>query len=138
MIKKSRCDFQWFLHIRSSAYKIAMDLNKNDQAGSTSNGGDTHSFFRKLWKINAPHTVRHNAWRASRDILSTKANLVHCHVLLDDTCEKCVLKSESLIHFFWECPKAQETWQLSNLFQSLHLLHSQNLVDSLWYLLMEA
>ena len=93
-----------------------MDLNKNDQASSTSNGEDMHSFFRKLWKINAPHKVRHNAWRATQDILSTKANLVLCHVLLDDTCEECVLKFESLVHFFWECPKAQETWQISKLF----------------------
>ena len=116
MIKNLGYDFQWFLHIRSSAYKIAMDLNKSNQAGSTSNGGGMHSFFRKLWKINAPHKVRHNAWRAARKYLSTKANLVHRHVLLDDTCEECVLQSKSLVHFFWECPKAQETWQLSNLF----------------------
>ena len=65
-----------------------------------------HSYFRKLWKINVPHKVSHFAWRAARDILSTKANLVHCHVLLDDTCEECGLKSESLVHFFCECPKA--------------------------------
>ena len=51
-----------------------MDLNKNDQAGSTANGGGMHSFFRKLWKINTPHKVRHNAWRAAQNILSTKPN----------------------------------------------------------------
>lgn len=93
-----------------------------------------HLFWRKLWKISVPHKIRHFAWKAAWNILPTKANLIHHHVLLDDTCEEYGLKSKSLFHFFWECPKAKELWALIDQFRSLNNMHFQNIVDFLWYL----
>ena len=93
-----------------------------------------HLFWRKLWKISVPHKIRHFAWKAAWNILPTKANLIHHHVLLDDTCEEYGLKFESLVHFFWECPKAKELWALIDQFRSLNNMHFQNIVDFLWYL----
>ena len=122
-----------FFTVRS-AYKIAMDHISSDQAGSISDGGSMHLFWRKLWKINVPHKIRHFAWKAAWNILPTKANLIHHHVLLDDTCEEYGLKSESLVHFFWECPKVKELWALIDQFRSLNNMHFQNFVDFLWYL----
>ena len=51
--------------------------------------------------MNVSHKIRHFAWRAAKDILPTKANLVHRHVLLDDTCEECGLMAKSMVHFFF-------------------------------------
>ena len=84
-----------------SAYQITMDLNRKEPAGSTSNGSGMRLFWRKLWNINVPHKIRLFAWRVAKDILPTKANLVHQHVLLDDTCEECGLMSKSMVHFFF-------------------------------------
>lgn len=101
-----------------SAYQIAMDLNRKELASSTSNDSGMRLFWRKLWKINFPHKIRYFDWRVAKDILPTKANLVHQHVLLDDTCEECGLMSKSMVHFFWECPSSHHTWMLSKLFQT--------------------
>lgn len=84
-----------------SAYQITMDLNRKEPAGSTSNGSGMRLFWRKLWNINVPHKIRLFAWRVAKDILPTKANLVHQHVLLDDTCEESGLMSKSMVHFFF-------------------------------------
>lgn len=86
-----------------------MDLDRNDVGGSTLDGGSMRLSGGKLWKIQVPHKIRHFGWRAAHDILPTKANLFHKYVLLDCTCEKCGVNSESLLHLFWKCLKARET-----------------------------
>ena len=87
-----------------------MDLSKPIESTSSSNGDSMRQFWKKLWKIQVPHKIRHNIWRATRDILTTKANLVHRHVILEGGCEECGDNLESLLHLCWECPKARETW----------------------------
>lgn len=71
-----------------SAYKIALELDKHDDRGSIFDESHMRSFWKKLWKVRVPHKVKHFAWRAAKDILPTKANLVQRHVLGDGTCEE--------------------------------------------------
>ena len=53
-----------------------MELSKHWDSGSYSNDSHNRRFWKYLWKIPIPHKIRHFAWRACRDILPTKANLV--------------------------------------------------------------
>ena len=63
-----------FFSIRS-AYKLTLELETNREIGSCSDGSNIW-FWKKLWSIQIPHKIRHFAWRAARDILPTKENLV--------------------------------------------------------------
>ena len=67
---------------------------------SSSDGNQEKSFWKKLWQINVPHKIRHFTWRACRDILLLKTNLVKRNVLQADTCDECKVEAEDLIHFF--------------------------------------
>ena len=105
-----------------SAYKIALDMQETDVGGSVSDGGSMRAYWKKLWKFQVLNKVRHFVWRAVKDILPTKTNLVQRHVIVDDLCEEGGgLYSESLFHLSMECPKA---WEIQGFTQFSHLLSS--------------
>ena len=112
-----------------SAYKVAVELEANREIGSCSNGSNLRQFWKRLWSLQIPHKIRHFAWRAARDILPTKSNLVCRNVLGDSTCEECGEASESLFHLFWECTKAKETWISTGMCPVFHrkFLHNKHL-----------
>ena len=56
----------------------------------------------------------------------------------DSTCEECGGALESLLHLFWECTKAKETWSLFSLFPLLSMTHFSSFFDFLWHILMDA
>ena len=62
-----------------------------------------------------PHKIRHFTWRACRDVIPTKVNLVRRKVLQDDQCEECHLEAENSNHLFWTCKRARELWECSKL-----------------------
>ena len=83
-----------------SAYHLAMEMAAKGENGSVSDGSQLRKFWKWLWRLNIPHKVRHFAWRACKDILSTKENLMHQKVLLEGTCITCRLEVESSAHLF--------------------------------------
>lgn len=52
-----------------SAYKLAMEIYGNSGGASSSNNSNLRCFWKKLWRLPAPHKVRYFLWRACRDIL---------------------------------------------------------------------
>lgn len=75
-------NFQGLFSVRS-AYKVALVLKNDGKMGSCSDGSNLRQFWRRLWSIQIPHKIRHFAWRAARDILPTKENLVTRKVLVE-------------------------------------------------------
>ena len=126
------------LFLVRSAYKVAMDLSKPIEFASSSDGDSMRQFWKKLWKIQVPHKIRHFIWRAACDILPTKVNLVHRHVILEGGCEKCGDNLESLLHLCRECPKACETWMLFQNFNDSASMQFRCFMDFLWFILMKA
>uniref|UniRef100_A0A7N2MJC6 Reverse transcriptase zinc-binding domain-containing protein n=1 Tax=Quercus lobata TaxID=97700 RepID=A0A7N2MJC6_QUELO len=61
-----------------------MDLASESCVGAASDDSKQRRFWKLLWKINTPHKVRHFAWRACKDILPTKENLVRRKVLAEE------------------------------------------------------
>ena len=59
-----------------NAYGVASQMSLVKSTVSSSDGSQEKSFWKKLWQINVPHKIRHFAWRACRDILPLKTNLV--------------------------------------------------------------
>ena len=126
-----------FFSVRS-AYKLALEFETNREIGSCSDGSNIRHFWKRLWSIQIPHKIRHFAWRAARDILPTKENLVCRKVLVDSMCEECGNASGSFFHLFWECSNARNTWISSSLFSSLSLMPFWTFFEFLWYILMDA
>uniref|UniRef100_A0A7N2LTU8 Reverse transcriptase zinc-binding domain-containing protein n=2 Tax=Quercus lobata TaxID=97700 RepID=A0A7N2LTU8_QUELO len=121
-----------------SAYKVVMELDKDANNASVSDGANMRMFWRKLWKMQVPQKIRHFAWRAACDILPTKANLRLRHVLMDNVCEECGATAETFIHLLWECQRARETWASFKNFRILVPTHFRSFMDFLWFVLMEA
>ena len=84
-----------------NAYWFASQMSLADSMGSTFDGSQERSFWKRIWKINVPHKIRHFAWRACRDILPLKTNLVKRNVLQVDTCDGCNVEAEDSILFFF-------------------------------------
>ena len=119
----------------NSAYKLALSMNTSLAMAEPSDG-DTHKlFWRTIWGLHVPNKVKTFTWKACRNILLTKDNLCHTHILTDPTCEACNLAEETSGHLFWECTKAKETWSISGIpFDKTSVLH-RTFADFLWYLI---
>ena len=93
-----------------------MDLASESLSGVALNDSKQRRFWKQLWKINTPHKVRHFAWRACKDILPTKENLVRRKVLVVGSCEMCQSSLEMSGHLFWECEWVREAWAMLKIF----------------------
>ena len=56
--------------------------------------------------------MRTFVWRASSNILPTRANLVRWKVLIDLKCAICGTNDDTVIHMLWQCPLACNVWAL--------------------------
>ena len=120
-----------------SAHKIARELGPRVITREMSDGTRLRSFWKQLWGCNIPHKVCHFTWRAYRDILPTKVNLVHRKVLRDSCCEECQREAESLGHIFWGCSRACDVWHSSKLFRNIDNLRFHSFMDVLWFVMMK-
>ncbi|XP_018475855.1 uncharacterized protein LOC108847163 [Raphanus sativus] len=68
-----------------------------------------------LWKIKAPPKIKHFIWRALSGALAVKERLQTRGIPVDSTCLGCGLASESICHVLFQCDKARQTWELSNI-----------------------
>ena len=51
-----------------------------------------------IWSLNVQSKVRNFLWRTSHNALPVKQNLRRRHILNEDTCELCKLKTKSIFH----------------------------------------
>ena len=121
-----------------SAYQLAMEVSSAESVGGMSDTSQLRRFWKYLWSCNIPHKIRHFAWRACKEVLPTKENLVRRKVLLDGACDECNLEVESLAHLFWRCQHASEIWRTSNLFQGSLVHQFGSFMDILWFVVMIA
>lgn len=69
--------------------------------------------FRRFWKVKVPHKVLAFSWRALKDRLPTRQNLVKRQVIHDlgeAICPLCGEVLESLDHLFALCRKVVVVW----------------------------
>ena len=110
-----------------------MDLASESLSGVALNDSKQRRFWKQLWKINTPHKVRHFAWRACKDILPTKENLVRRKVLVVGSCEMCQSSLEMSGHLFWECEWVREAWAMLKIFPVQSNIQFHSFMDMLWY-----
>ena len=120
-----------------SACWVARGMSRPRNFSSGSDEGRNRQFWTKIWRIQVPHKIIHFTWRACRDLLPTKSNLLRRKVLPDDQCEECNEASENSSHFFWTCKRARELWESSKLVMPFTAEQFCSFKDLLWSLCME-
>ncbi|XP_065625165.1 uncharacterized protein LOC136065614 [Quercus suber] len=120
-----------------SAYWVAVEMSKGVGNGACFDGRQNRKFWRMIWELATPQNIRHFTWRACRDILPTKANLVRRRVLMEDLCDGCKLALENSNHCFWTCKFACEMWESSKLALPFEPDRDCSFKDLMWVLLME-
>lgn len=120
----------------ASAYRVALHVisQRKGDCGEGSDPRQIHSFWKFVWQLQVPNKIRSFVWRACRDILPTKSNLMQRHILQENICEACGLEVEDSGHLFWRCSKTQEVWAVSGLVRDLKIGRIGSFMDLLWLL----
>ena len=71
-----------------SGYKFLQSESQNQQPG-TSNPESVKPLWQAIWSLHVPAKVKNLVWKACRDALPSKANLVRRKVIEDATCDLC-------------------------------------------------
>ena len=89
-----------------TAYQVALRMNRtrNDEHSKVQ---EDKPIWNQLWKLSIPPKVRNFLWRASSDILPTRANLARWRVPINPKCAVCGSSDETVLHILWQCPLAR-------------------------------
>ena len=71
-----------------SGYHRSMELEDTKLNGAT-NDGITSPVWKAIWRMQVPNRVKSLVWRAGRNALPTRMNLVCRHILTDVMCPEC-------------------------------------------------
>ncbi|KAL4620439.1 hypothetical protein ACB092_06G154000 [Castanea dentata] len=63
-----------------------------------------------ICNLNVPSKVKNLIWRASKNSLPTKQNLVRRKILSKDYCDHCKMQHKDTFHALYLCPKLEEVW----------------------------
>ena len=96
-----------------SAYALALEEEQHTAMGDCLNGLACRKIGKAIWHLNVPQKIKHFAWRASRDILTTKANLAKRKIAPSGIYELCGKEEEMVNHLLWFCDHAKGVWMTS-------------------------
>ena len=87
-------------------------LHKQQQHGlpGPSDNSVLTPFWKKIWGLQVPNKVNHLAWKACKDSLPTKTNLIRRKVIIEGCCDACKLHQEVIVHALFHCPALQPVW----------------------------
>nr|XP_023916886.1 uncharacterized protein LOC112028429 [Quercus suber] len=103
------------LFLVRSAYKLAVNQFCSVNRGSSLDTSNQRRFWRKVWCMQVPHKIHHFVWRACRDVLPTKQNLLKRKIIQEEVYERCKEAPETVGHVLWEGRRAREAWECSKL-----------------------
>ena len=63
--------------------------------------------WKKIWGLQVPNKVKHLAWKACKDLLPIKTNLIRRKVITENCCDVCKLHQEDVVHALFHCPALQ-------------------------------
>lgn len=86
-----------------SAYHVGFSLLDSSLA-SSSGLGESESWWKFLWQMRLSSKVKVFLWKACKEWLPVRANLVRRHLNVERWCPFCLNKEETIIHGLWKCP----------------------------------
>ena len=60
-------------------------------------------FWKNVWSLEVLSKIKNFVWRASKDALSVKKNLLHRKISQDGQCEICKARDEDCLHALFFC-----------------------------------
>jgi hypothetical protein len=90
-----------------SAYHLQRELEEVNMAGCSTSSSDV---WDKIWRMKVPNVEKHFLWKASHEILPTRANLFRRKIIDDPLCPICGLEEETVFHILWQCSSAMDVW----------------------------
>jgi ribonuclease HI len=93
-----------------SAYHLGKEL-QDQEGGQCSQGHKGQKVWKAIWSLEVPNSVKLFMWKASNDLLPTKANLFKRKVVEAKSCPCCTLEEETTFHALWSCPAARDVWE---------------------------
>ena len=76
---------------------------------------DGRSIWKTLWTLSVPNKIKNFLWRASKEAIPVKKNLVARKVLSEDVCDHCHAATEDVHHALWDCHKLLPLWEADSL-----------------------
>ena len=73
--------------------------------------GENPSIWSRIWRLSVPKKVKNFLWKACKEALPVKKNLVRRRVLEEDVCCHCKLKAEDGYHALWDCSELSAIWE---------------------------
>nr|POE75046.1 putative ribonuclease h protein [Quercus suber] len=115
-------------YLVKSKYKFLHDAQLRQQQGP-SNFEPMKPLWRKIWNLGVANKVKHLVWRACRDSIPTKVNLVKRKILVDDLCEACKQHKEDIVHALYRCPLLEPLWRHTPMWNHDALKRSTSFTD---------
>ena len=115
----------------SYTVKSAYHMLANEALNSSpsSSNGVSKKIWNGIWKIKAPQKIRHFIWRAAKDSLPSRQNLVRWQIKVDETCSLCNEHQESILHALWLCDQAKAVWKSVLCFARLYQRNFRLVMD---------
>uniref|UniRef100_A0A7N2KWK8 Reverse transcriptase zinc-binding domain-containing protein n=1 Tax=Quercus lobata TaxID=97700 RepID=A0A7N2KWK8_QUELO len=67
--------------------------------------------WQAIWNLPVPSKVKNLVWRATKNSLPTKDNLVRRKIIQNGRCDVCREHTEDVKHALYSCPKLAELWK---------------------------
>ena len=94
-----------------SAYYLDME-RKERKKGEGSSSSLNGNFWKEIWSLNVPNSAKVFLWKACKNILPTKDNLLRRGVVKEDVCFVCQRETETAGHVLWDCPSSKDVWSV--------------------------
>jgi hypothetical protein len=117
-----------------STYHMEKDRIERHK-GVVSKSYETSNFWKLLWGMKVPNSIKMFLWRACKDILPTKANLQKRGMALDPLCIFCKIEIEMTYHILWECISLQDVWGACSTTIQKSLVNGNSFVDVMEYMM---
>ena len=90
----SACDRVIWPHTQSGVYTVKsgyyfLSHDRNLLDGDFNSLTPPRKLWKFIWSMSVPSKVRNFLWRAAKNAIPVKTNLVKRKVLLEDTCDQC-------------------------------------------------
>ncbi|XP_023884969.2 uncharacterized protein LOC111997138 [Quercus suber] len=103
-----------------SGYQFLQMVYRNLQLGQ-SDSSWLKPLWQAIWGLPIPSKVRNLVWRAAKNSLPTKKNLVRRQIIKEDYCDLCREHQEDVKHDLYSFPKLDEPWNKTPLWNHTNL-----------------
>ena len=87
---------------KSAYWFLSLDVTQLDPPQIISS--PPQNVRKKIWGCSVPSKVKNFLWKACKNAIPTKSNLVKRVVITEGICEHCKQSSKTPIHAIWTCP----------------------------------